>query len=53
MPAPRFARTPAAPPGPTPRPGADTRTALADWGLDRPEIDALVDAGVAFAADGA
>jgi alpha-methylacyl-CoA racemase len=53
MPAPRFARTPAPPPGPTPRPGADTRAALADWGLDGPEIDALVDAGVAFAADGA
>ena len=51
MPAPRFARTPAAVPGPASRAGADTRTALAAWGFAAQEIDALCDAGVAHETD--
>jgi alpha-methylacyl-CoA racemase len=47
-PAPRFSRTPAAVPRPASGAGADTRTALADWGLTDAEIEALCDAGVAF-----
>ena len=50
-PAPRFDRTPAAIPGPTPRAGEDTRTVLAAWGFADPEIAALCDAGVAYAID--
>jgi len=38
-PAPRFSRTPADVPTPPPEPGADTRTALAAWGLDAEEIE--------------
>ena len=52
MPAPRFDRTPAAVPGPASRAGADTRTALADWGFAAEEIEALCDEGVAYAAAG-
>ena len=50
MPAPRFERTPTAVPGPASREGADTRTALADWGFAAEEIEALCDGGVAYAA---
>jgi alpha-methylacyl-CoA racemase len=39
-PAPRFGRTPPSVPEPPPEPGADTKSALAAWGLDRDEIDA-------------
>ena len=49
MPAPRFDRTPTAVPGPASRKGADTRTALADWGFAAEEIEALCEAGVAYA----
>jgi alpha-methylacyl-CoA racemase len=49
-PAPRFDRTPAAEPGPAPRPGADTRSALADWGVSASEVDALVESGAAYAS---
>ncbi len=49
MPAPRFGRTPAAQPGPTSAPGADTERALADWGFGESEIRALLDRGIAFA----
>jgi len=52
MPAPRFDRTPAAIPGPPSRVGADTRTALADWGFDAEEIEALCNEGAAYAAAG-
>ena len=52
MPAPRFDRTPAAVPGPASRAGADTRTALADWGFAAEEIEALCDGSVAFVAAG-
>ena len=45
MPAPRFDRTPTAVPGPASRKGADTRTALADWGFAAEEIEALCDGG--------
>jgi alpha-methylacyl-CoA racemase len=44
-PAPRFSRTPSAPPTPPTRPGQDTSTALADWGV--PDVDALLEAGAA------
>ena len=52
MPAPRFDRTPAAVPGPASPAGADTRSALEDWGFTAAEIEALCDAGVAYAAAG-
>jgi alpha-methylacyl-CoA racemase len=48
MPAPRFGRTPAARPGPTSAPGADTTSALAEWGFAESEIRALLDRGIAF-----
>jgi alpha-methylacyl-CoA racemase len=51
MPAPRFDRTPTAVPGPPPRAGADTRSALAEWGVAAAEIEALVESGAAYAAD--
>lgn len=44
-PAPRFARTPSALERPTPRPGQDSRAALADWGLAAGDIAALENAG--------
>jgi alpha-methylacyl-CoA racemase len=43
-PAPRFASAPATLGGPPPRPGEQTREALADWGIH--DVDALLDAGV-------
>jgi len=43
-PAPRFSRTPATLGAPPSAPGADTRAALADWGID--DVDALLDAKV-------
>lgn len=48
-PAPRFSRTPASL-GRTPsKPGADTREALAAWGIEG--VDALIDSGVAVQRD--
>ncbi len=44
-PAPRFSRTPGAVRRPPVTPGADTGTALTDWGLDRSEIDAAIASG--------
>ena len=44
-PAPRFSRTPGAVQRPPADPGADTRQALSDWGVDQSEIDALVESG--------
>jgi alpha-methylacyl-CoA racemase len=44
-PAPRFSRTPGAITGPPPPAGADTDTALEDWGVDAGERQALRDAG--------
>jgi alpha-methylacyl-CoA racemase len=49
-PAPRFSRTPSALHRPTPRAGADSRTALVDWGLDADEVSALQAAGAMFQA---
>ena len=46
-PAPRFGRTPAAPPSPPVKPGADTEAVLAGLGLSAREITALRDRGVA------
>lgn len=44
-PAPRFSRTASAVQRPPSRPGADTREALADWGI--PRVQALLDSGAA------
>jgi alpha-methylacyl-CoA racemase len=44
-PAPRFSRTTTAVQGAPVKPGADTDTALADWGFDRPEIAQLISDG--------
>jgi alpha-methylacyl-CoA racemase len=44
-PAPRFSRTPGAVQRPPAEPGGDTREALADWGLERAEIEALLESG--------
>jgi alpha-methylacyl-CoA racemase len=49
-PAPRFGRTPAAPPQDAPKPGEHTRRALLDWGFAGPEIDELEHAGAVVAA---
>ncbi len=46
-PAPRFSRTPGAVQGPPPALGAHTEEALADWGLERAEIEALRNSGAA------
>jgi alpha-methylacyl-CoA racemase len=46
-PAPRFSRTPASLTTPPPSPGADTRSALAAWGID--DVDALLASGAAVA----
>jgi alpha-methylacyl-CoA racemase len=48
--APRFSRTPSAPGGTPPSPGADTRTALADWGFADDEISSLLDDGAVVSA---
>ncbi len=45
-PAPRFSRTPAGRPSPPHAPGQDTRTALAEWGIEKERIEALLAAGV-------
>lgn len=44
-PAPRFSRTPPAPPTPPEAPGPESARALLDWGLDAAEIAALQAAG--------
>jgi len=44
-PAPRFSRTPCAPPGPAPVPGQHTGEALADWGFTAGELAGLREAG--------
>jgi alpha-methylacyl-CoA racemase len=45
-PAPRFGRTPLAPPSPPPQPGAETAAILADWGVAEADAEALVRDGV-------
>ena len=50
-PAPRFGRTPSAPPTHAPRPGEHTRGALLDWGFAAAEIDDLEAAGAVVNAD--
>ena len=45
FPAPRFSRTPATTPEPRPKPGANTREVLVDYGFDAAEIDGLIDEG--------
>ncbi len=45
-PAPRFSRTPAAPPRPKPRAGADTAAVLGELGIDAGEIARLGAAGI-------
>ena len=49
MPAPRFDRTPPDVPAPASAPGADTCTALASWGFEEAEIQALCATGAASA----
>jgi alpha-methylacyl-CoA racemase len=49
-PAPRFSRTPSELRRPAPSAGADSRTALADWGIGTDEIVALQAAGAASRA---
>ena len=44
-PAPRFSRTPTAVQGAPVKPGADTDTALADWGFAPAEIETLKGSG--------
>jgi alpha-methylacyl-CoA racemase len=44
-PAPRFSRTPGAISRPASEPGADTDRALADWGVDRADVERLRRAG--------
>jgi alpha-methylacyl-CoA racemase len=44
-PAPRFSRTPGAVRGAPRRPGADTRSVLAEWGFDDDEVTRLLAAG--------
>lgn len=50
-PAPRFSRTPAAPPSPPQRRGEGTRSALAAWGIAADRIETLVAAGVLAVAE--
>jgi alpha-methylacyl-CoA racemase len=52
-PAPRFSRTPSAPPTPAPAPGADTLGALQEWGIDPERLRALAAAGVVHQPEGA
>jgi alpha-methylacyl-CoA racemase len=49
-PAPRFDRTPSGAPTAAPKPGADTRGALLDWGFAAAEIDQLLSAGAVVSA---
>lgn len=51
--APRFDRTPGALSRPPAAPGADTRAALADWGISDERVGALLDAGALAAPSGA
>ena len=51
-PAPRFSRTPGRLSRPPPAPGEDTQQALADWGLDPADIDALISSGAALGESG-
>jgi alpha-methylacyl-CoA racemase len=51
-PAPRFSGHPRSAPAPPPAPGADTEEVLAAAGLDRDEIERLLEAGVVRAAGG-
>jgi len=44
--APRFSRTPAKINGPPSEPGAQTQSALADWGFSTSELESLAAAGV-------
>jgi alpha-methylacyl-CoA racemase len=44
-PAPRFSRTPAATPTAPPAPGAHTREALVDWGIDADDVERLLHSG--------
>ncbi len=44
-PAPRFSKTPGAIQGPAPKPGADTKAILADWGFGEADITALESKG--------
>jgi alpha-methylacyl-CoA racemase len=46
-PAPRFSATPGAVQGPPPAPGADTKSALSDWGFSAEAVEALIAAGAA------
>ena len=50
-PAPRFSRTVAELDRPPAHPGQHTREALADWGLPKDRIDALVESGAVVAAE--
>jgi alpha-methylacyl-CoA racemase len=50
-PAPRFGRTPAAPPSGAPRAGEHTDRALLDWGIDASSIAELQAAGVVMTAE--
>jgi alpha-methylacyl-CoA racemase len=52
-PAPRFSRTPGAVRNAPSHPGADTRSALLEWGLDVAEIDSLQAAGAIGSGDDA
>ncbi len=45
-PAPRFSRTPPPMPSPPPHPGADSRTALADWGVAEEKIADAIASGI-------
>jgi alpha-methylacyl-CoA racemase len=51
-PAPRFSRTPGAIGSAARTPGADTTTALIDWGIDAGRVEKLVDTGVVTQAAG-
>jgi alpha-methylacyl-CoA racemase len=51
VPSPRFLGTPSSIGRPPRLPGADTRTALGDWGIARTRIDELLGAGVVFDAE--
>lgn len=52
-PAPRFGRTPGGIAGPPPRPSADSREVLADWGFSPEEASRLIDSGAVESEGGA